>query len=215
MHPVDNMSAANAPSHPELLDELAEAIRKGGFDLKSYTRELVNSKTYQLASTGPASTTATLWFEQARTRPLTAEELLDSWKIALDFATSAKLSDRKPDADRYAPLGSGYLLQFFGSPSNGVGDFQGGLQEHLYLNNGGFDGLTTTSKGSLHASLISSESPWEVRVERLFLTFLSRPPAAEEKAKFTEFLTAEERPGDRLQEAIWTLMTCSEFRFNH
>ena len=37
---------------------------------------------------------------------------------------------------RFRPLEGGYILRFFGQPNTGTGDFQGGLAEHLYLNNG-------------------------------------------------------------------------------
>ena len=34
-----------------------------------------------------------------------------------------------------AERGSEYFLRYFGEPTNGQGDFQGGLREHLFLNN--------------------------------------------------------------------------------
>ncbi len=215
VHPVDNMSQANVPSHPELLAALASAMKEHRFDLKWYVSELVNSQTYQLAGTGPVEEPMPRWFERARTRPLSAEELLDSWDIAVGYEAMEIAAGRKPSNDRYAPLGSGYLMQFFGKPSNGVGDFQGGLHEHLYLNNGGIGRLLSSAKGGLFDSLLKSESPWEDRVDRLYLSLLSRNPSPEEREKFVAYLTAEKDPRSRMEEAIWVLMTCSEFRFNH
>lgn len=213
--PVDNMSEANEPSHPELLDDLARSFVERKFDLKWYIRELVNSRTYQLAGSGPVEDAMPLWFERARTRPLSAEEMLDAWNVAIGWKAIEQASGKKPSEDRYAPLGSGYLLKFLGRPNNGVGDFQGGLHEHLFLNNGGIGKLLTSGKGGLYDSLLKSEAPWEERVERLYLAMLSRRPLDEEREHFVAFLTAEEKPDSRLQEAIWVLMTCSEFRFNH
>lgn len=213
--PVDNMSEANEPSHPELLDDLARRFVERKFDLKWYIRELVNSRTYQLAGSGPVEDAMPLWFERARTRPLSAEEMLDAWNVAIGWKAIEQASGKKPSEDRYAPLGSGYLLKFLGRPNNGVGDFQGGLHEHLFLNNGGIGKLLTSGKGGLYDSLLKSEAPWEERVERLYLAMLSRRPLDEEREHFVAFLTAEEKPDSRLQEAIWVLMTCSEFRFNH
>ncbi len=215
IHPVDNMSKSNTPSHPELLDALAAAMVEQKFSLKWYIRELVNSRTYQLAGTGQVADPMPRWFERARTRPLSAEELLDAWKVAVGYDGIEKASGKKPRSDRYTPLGSGYLMRFFGSPSNGVGDFQGGLHEHLYLNNGGIGKLLTSAKGGLYDSLLNSEDPWEERVDRLYLSMLSRRPKPEERERFVAFLTADNDPRTRLGEAIWVLMTCSEFRFNH
>ena len=215
VHPVDNMSRSNEPSHPELLTELTAALVERQFDLKWYIRELVSSRTYQLSGTGPVAAAMPQWFERARTRPLSAEEMLDSWKVAVRWDAAEQASAKKPSADRYAPLGSGFLLKFLGRPNNGVGDFQGGLQEHLYFNNGGIAKLMTRSKGSLYDSLLKSEVPLEERVDQLFLSTLSRFPIEEERTHFMSYLAADAKPDERLKEAIWVLMTCSEFRFNH
>lgn len=215
VHPVDNMSKSNQPSHADLLNELAAAMVAHQFDLKWYIRELVSSRTYQLAGTGPVEEATPTWFDRARTRPLSAEELLDSWNVAIGYAAIEKASGGKPSGDRYAPLGAGYLMQFFGTPSNGVGDFQGGLHEHLYLNNGGIAKLLSSSKGGLYDSLVNSEAPWDERVQRLYLSMLSRRPTSEELEHFVAYFTAEDDARSRVGEAIWVLMTCSEFRFNH
>jgi hypothetical protein len=215
VHPVDNMSESNNPSHPELLDAISKALVELNFDLKWLMRELVSSKTYQLSSAGGSEEPMPPWFERARVRPLSAEELADSWRTAVRYEAVLAASGKKPSGGRFSPLEGGYVLRFFGKPTTGVGDFQGGLQEHLYLNNGGLSSLMTSSKGSLHHALSSSESPWEERVDELFLSVLSRRPSEKERARFVEFLSTKEGASERLQEAIWSLMTCSEFRFNH
>jgi hypothetical protein len=46
VNPVDDMHAANAPSHPELLERFADS----GFDLKFLTRAIVSSRAYQRTS---------------------------------------------------------------------------------------------------------------------------------------------------------------------
>ena len=227
VHPVDNMSESNTPSHPELLSELARQLVEHDFDLKWYMRELVNSETYQLSSVGTATdledealTANPTHFQRANTRPLSAEELIDSWKVAIGYdeiQKAAEGSKSKPNQDRYAPLGSGYLLRFFGQPNNGVGDFQGGMHEHLYFNNGGISKLLSVSKGGLYSRLWESEDPLEARVEELYMAILSRPPTAAELERFTAYLDTDDKGRQRglWGEAIWTLLTCSEFRFNH
>ncbi len=216
VHPVDNMSESNPPSHGELLAVLAQSLVAHKFDLKWYIRELVTSQTYQLAGVGPVSAAKPEWFERARCRPLSAEELLDTWRVAVGYDAALAVAGKKPGSDRYEPLGSGYLLRFFGRPNNGVGDFQGGLHEHLYMNNGGLSKLLTTQPGSLHHTLVNSDDTLPERVDRLYLTVLSRPPAPEEQRRFVEYVTVDEQSArDRWQEVIWVLVTCSEFRFNH
>src|SRR5262249_5490135 len=147
VHPVNNLSPSNKPSHPALLDELTKAMVAQKFDLKWYIRELVNSKTYQLSAAGKGDA-APARFESARSRPLAAEELADAWRVATGYSEIEKTNGKKPDSNRLRPLGE-YLMHFFGTPNTGTGDFQGGLQEHLYLNNGPLMQMISAGKGSL------------------------------------------------------------------
>jgi hypothetical protein len=212
VHPVDNMSESNKPSHPELLEAISRELVEHQFDLKWLVRELLNTRTYQLSSAGPVDEALPTWFQQARTRPLSAEELIESWRVATGY--DAAETSAKKSTDRYRPLGSGYLIRFFGTPNNGVGDFQGGLHEHLYLNNGPMGTLIASGKGGL-LDRLANLSTAEERVNHLFLAMLNRPPQPEEQQKFLAYLAPEDKPGDLYREATWVLMTCSEFRFNH
>jgi len=209
VHPVDSMSASNKPSHPELLDALAKQLVARKFDLKWLTRELVSCKTYQLSGTGSGEPMPA-WFQHARSRPLSAEELIESWQAATGYLAAEASSGKKPVADRFRPLGSDYLIQFFGTPNTGTGDFQGGIREHLYLNNGPL-GQMIGAKGGLAELVGDAKKPVAERVERLFLSTLNRRPAPEEAKKFAAFLNDKGSAAD----AVWSLLTCAEFRFNH
>ncbi len=216
VHPVDNLSPDNPPSHPELLDALAQSLVEHKFDLKWFINEILNSKAYQLSATGSGSDAKPLWYERAHYRPLSAEELFESWMLASGYDKVLEASGQKPDGRfRIRGITWDYLRQSFGEPNDGVGDFQGGLHEHLYLNNGQVRQLISDRPGSLRESLMKSEAPWEERVERLYVQVLSRRPTPEETEKFVAFLSTEDDPPGRMHDAIWTLMTSSEFRFNH
>ena len=117
---------------------------------------------------------------------------------------------KKATAERFRPLGRDYLIEFFGSPTTGRGDFQGGIREHLYLNNGPL-GQMIGVKGGLAEFVGDAKKPVAERVERLFLATLSRRPAPEEVKKFSAFLNDNGSASD----AVWVLLTCAEFRFNH
>jgi hypothetical protein len=186
------------------------------FDLKWFTTEILNSKTYQLSSSGTVAEAKPPWYERAAYRALSAEELFESWLIASGYDQVLKESGQEPE-DRFGIRGFtwNYMLQFFGQPNDGVGEFQGGLHEHLYLNNGQVRQLISDRPGGLHAALMGSDAPLTERVDRLFVQTLSRRPTSEEREMFARFLSEEEDPSGRLHDAIWTLMTCSEFRFNH
>ena len=206
IHPVDNMSEANKPTHPKLLDALTAGLVEHKFDLKWYIREIVNSETYQLSGRGSGEPTPE-WFQHARSRPLSAEELVESWQVATGYLA---VETSKKDDSRFRPLGRDYLIQFFGNPTTGTGDFQGGLKEHLYLNNGPL-GTMIGVKGGLAEFVGDAKKPVADRVEKLFLATLHRRPDESETKKFTEYLQG----GGSSADAVWVLLTCSEFRFNH
>jgi len=216
VHPVDNLSPQNEPSHSELLDDLSEALVEHKFQLKGFIAEILNSNVYQLSSIGSATEAHPLWYERARYRPLSAEELFESWVLASGYDSVLKQDGNAP-TERFKIRGItwDYLRRSFGSPNDGVGNFQGGLHEHLYLNNGQVRQLISDRPGSLRDALAKSSESWEDRVQRLFLQVLSRRPTEEETEKLVAFLSAEDDPKGRLHDAIWTLMTCTEFRFNH
>jgi hypothetical protein len=204
VHPVDDLSDTNKPTHPELLDAMAKELVAQKFDLKWLMREIVNSQAYQLAASGPGTDAAPRWYERARVRPLSAEEIM----AALRVATGAEEGRTQGGAREY-------FLRAFGEPTTGRGDFQASLDEHLFLNNSGeIRQMIQRRKGNLADIVLTL--PAEQRVERLFLTVLNRPPTEKEKQRFEQHLRADAGKSEALvEEAIWVLLACGEFRFNH
>ena len=79
VQPVDDMHAANAPSHPELLDLLARRFAESGFDLKFLTRAIVLSRAYQRTSRpGDAPDKQAALFGRMSIKVLSAGQLYDS-----------------------------------------------------------------------------------------------------------------------------------------
>ena len=86
------------------------------------------------------------------------------------------------------------------------------------------------NKGNLPEQLLMSNEPWEAKVEKMFLSVLSRSATGEERERFVKYLSVEEKnakdakgakspagqlPGvQRMEDAMWVLVSCSEFRFN-
>lgn len=208
VHPMDDFTEENAPSHPALLTAMAAGLTAHKFDLKWLIREIVNSKAYQLAGTGPAKEALPAAFERARVRPLSAEEVV----AVMRKATAAE----PPKAGSGDNGGSEYFMRYFGEPTNGLGEFQGSLAEHLFLNNGEHvRGFARRKKGNLADQLLTAADPWDKKVDRLFLAVLTRPPTPKERAKFVAFLTSDAKVEPRLEDAVWALLNSSEFRFNH
>ncbi|HKI30945.1 MAG TPA: DUF1549 and DUF1553 domain-containing protein [Gemmataceae bacterium] len=208
VHPVDDLSDKHPPSLPKLFDTLTVELKAHKFDVKWFIRELVSSTTYQASASGPVKEALPYWFERARVRPLSAEELLAAVRAATGFdATGDKVG-----GDTVA-----YVLRYFGEPSDGRGDFQGNLGEHLFLNNSEqLRRMIVPRKGNLADTLVKSKDSPEERVDHLFLSVLSRPPRPQERKRFVAHLaTPGGRPEALVEEAIWALLNAAEFRFNH
>lgn len=213
--PVDDLRASHPASMPTLFQTLQEQLIAHQFDLKWLIREVVNSQAYQLSSAGTGTDPRPQWYERARVRPLTAEEIMAAMRQATGFDDAVTLGGGKPETTSMPERS--YFLSSFGEPTNGRGEFQPSLNEHLFLNNSGTlrQSLIQPKKGNLADRLIASEASWEERIERLFLAVLTRLPTDAERQKFKDYLTADKNAGPAVEEAIWVLLNTAEFRFNH
>ena len=87
VEPFDDFRDSNPPANTPLLDFLAEAFIKSGYDRKHIIRMILNSQTYQAASQ-PADKDldGAKYASHYNARILTAEQLVD----ALGFVTGKK-----------------------------------------------------------------------------------------------------------------------------
>jgi len=209
VHPVDDFTSENDPSHPELLKEIESQFIAHQFDLKWLFREIVNSQAYQAADVGSVKDALPRYYERARIRPLSVEELTSSLHIATGLGVESALKS-KPSGD---------MVKYLGEPTDGQGRFQGSLTEHLFIHNGDqFRGRCYPRNGNLAETLLKSEEDWNAKVERMFLSVLSRMPTSEEREQFVSYLSVDPKDtklaSQKMQEAMWVLVACSEFRFN-
>jgi hypothetical protein len=203
VHPVDDFNAANDPSHPQLIETMEAECIAHDFDLKWLIREIVCSEAYQTADVGPSEEAMPKFYERARVRPLSVEELIASLHVATGLGLESALKS-VPSKD---------MVEYLGQPTDGQGTFQGSLTEHLFLHNGDvFRGLCSPRNGNLAESLLESEDDW------MFLSVLCRTPSTEERERFVEYLSVDPKDSklasQRIEEALWVLVSCSEFRFN-
>jgi hypothetical protein len=224
VHPVEYDHVGNPPSHPALLDLLAEEFRAGKYDLKAMIRGIVLSETYQRSSEVPAGAERDpKWFAVAPLRPLAPEQMVWSMLRAAGVLDAEKqsLGPKATEATVYGKLATqaGAFVKLFaalpGEPASSQ-DFEATLDQTLFLNNGQpmRDWLTPRA-GNLSEKLgkLKETAPL---AEELYLSVFSRQPSAEERRDVDEYLRP--RGADRLvavQELIWALLTSAEFRFNH
>lgn len=209
VHPVDDFNASNKPSRPDLLKAIETELVAHKFDLKWLIREIVNSEAYQATDVGPVTDALPRYYERARIRPLSVEELTASLHLATGHGVESALKSEP----------SPQMLQYLGEPTDGQGRFQGSLSEHLFLHNGDqFRGMCRPNKGNLPEKLLNGSEDWDVKVERMFLSVLSRPVTSEEKERIVKYLNVDTKDvkvaAQRMEDAMWVLVSGSEFRFN-
>jgi len=213
VNPVDDLKDDARVSHPELFKALADGLVARKFDLKAFVREIVNTKAYQRASTGEASD-AHGGYDRFHLRALTAEEMMASLRAATGFDQSAAAG--KPPEQQLPSAFAEYMVRYMGNVTDGRGEFQGSVSERLFMNNSvQIRQLIQRKKGNLCDAILSSPDPWEARVDRMFLTVLGRPPRSPERDRYVAYLKGGAKPEALVEEAIWVLVNCGEFRFNH
>jgi len=227
------------PSHPELLDWLAEEFIANDWSLKKLHRLILESETYQLASTGTQSTdpeNVFLW-KYARHR-MDAEAIRDSM-----LAVSGQLDSAQPGAHKIAPWyekryglngpfnkeietnhRSVYLLtqrifshsqlDLFDAPDRNSSVSQRSSSnvpsQALFLMNSPF----VKTQATTLAKRLREQSPeTNARMEQSFQLLFGRSILPEERTEISKFLTDYKKGGDEWAGLCRTLLTSNEFFF--
>jgi hypothetical protein len=208
VNPVDDMHAANPPSHPELLDLLAKRFVESGFDLKLLTRAIVSSRAYQRTSRpGAAPEKQAALFGRMAVKVLSAGQLYDS--LVTVFGPPAKTPGADPRQSARAEF-----TQFFaddGAPDPTA--YRRGIPHLLrQMSSGQFAGRNTAALVTRSAK--PGRSADDVAAD-LFLALLSRRPTADEERLFRAHVTRSDSAEAAYRELAWALMMTSEFSLNH
>ena len=221
------------PSHPNLLEWLAESFAENGFNLKWLMKEIATSQTYQLSSRyeGVFNPLNERYFVRRQAKRLTAEQMHDAIVVASGRPVSyyASRNIRRvgyamqfpdvvnmPPGNGRHPRSTRQFLQAFspgdreGAPRSGAGS----PLQALNLMNNPFVLLRTDPRattGTLWESLQLSD---DALVANLYLSVLSRHPTEQEAAAGLKYVQG----GDRAQRAsnlMWTLFNKTDFYFNY
>ncbi len=207
VNPVDDMHAANPPSHPELLDLLARRFIESGFDLKFLTRAIVSSRAYQRTSRpGDAPEKQAALFGRMSVKVLSAGQLYDSRATIFGPPERARKADPRQSV-------RAEFTQFFsddGSPDPTA--YRRGIPHLLrQMNSGQFGGRKAAALAARVAK--PGRSPDEVASD-LFLTILSRRPTATEQSLFHDHASRVGSTEAAARELAWALTMTSEFSLN-
>jgi hypothetical protein len=207
VNPVDDMHEGNAPTHPELLDELSRRFAESGFDLKLLCRAILLSRTYQQTSRpGDDAEAEAELFARMSAKVLTAEQLYDSLVAITGPPAKAPGIDTR--------LGARHEFREFFAADGDVEPtrYERGIPHVLRLmNSPQFAGRSLDALASRVAS--TDREPAEA-VEELFLTILARRPTPAEEQLARDH-AADTSPQTAYRELAWALLMSSEFALNH
>lgn len=221
------------PSHPHLLNWLADEFRNNDFNLKWLMKEIVNSQAYQLSSRyeGVYNPLYERYFVRHQAKRLTAEQVHDAILVAsgrpatynagrtmrglsyaMQFPDVRNMPPGNGSAGRYARS----LLQAFtpGDREQTLRSREGSPLQALNLMNNPFvlnRVSTRLDYGTLSESL---DMPDESLVANLYLSVLSRHPTEEEAARALRYI----QEGDRAKRAsnlMWSFFNKTDFYFNY
>jgi hypothetical protein len=203
------MDSQHAPSHPELLDWLAQDFERSGYDLRRLIRNLVLSQAYQLDSRpAPGKPPADEAFARAIEKPLSAEQLGRS----LILATGPWKADGKSGSARDDASVRRALVRDF--PNLFAPEYNATLQQALFLSNSPIlEPLLQPQAGNL-AERLSALPDDKARVKTAFQAVLGRSPDREELQASLAYLADHPGQGGRSQ-FLWALMSGVEFQVNH
>lgn len=236
VEPLDVRHADNPPTHPKVLDLIADEFRAQNYDVRWLLRELALTKTYQRRRETGASDKTDITYATAHLKALSPEQL--AWSVMDVTGESARVFGIKTtellkkdpkggEAKAADPLWKEeavhdalkadvdrFVATFAGQGGQKTG-FDSTADQALFLLNGTLiEKWLTPANGNLTDRLQKLEAP-AAFAEELYISVLGRAPEQEEIAAVSSYL---DEVGDRkaaAQELSWALITSAEFRFNH
>lgn len=215
--PIDWFGVNTIPSHPELLDWLAEDFVRHGYNLRYLTRTILNSEMYQRsAKTTDLNKSDDYLLTHARIRPLTAEQLFYSLLEATNIeARQTRRGQNVRDMKRR------YLRQFtfaFGNDEMEEDEMNNPtIAQALMMLNGSLvnDGIVA-KEGTRLSYILSHHTETQRRLEQIYLATLSRLPTGAERSYFRSYMNGYKRDPKRAYEDLyWSLLNSAEFASNH
>lgn len=209
VQPLDMQHAGNAPSHPELLELLANELAAHKFDMKWLLREIALSKTYQRGSQAAddaAAEAPRASYRVALEKPLSSEQLLASM-----IAATGESARAKPDE-----LQERFAKAFANPPREPEVEFSPTVKAALfYLNDSVVLGWLKPAPGNL-AERLAKTPESDKLAEEMYLSILTRLPSEAEKKDVADYLTKHAANRETaIRNLLWSLLASNEFCMNH
>ena len=222
VEPIDDLRATNPASNEPLLEALAQLLVEQKYDLRAFTRTLLESQVYQLtARVEGANAADDQNHSHAHWKPIPAEVLLDaisqSTGIPEEFngwpvgTRAIEVWDNKLPSD---------FLEIFGRPGRQTvcaceRNVEPSMAQALHLLNS-----TRTSEKIAHrdgrsARLAASSLTTDEVIDDLYLSTLTRFPSETERIRMRRAFSESTDRRETVEDILWALLNTKEFVFNH
>jgi hypothetical protein len=227
VEPLDKFSEKSRPTHPELLDALCADFVRGGTRLRALARTILTSRAYQ-ASCATMKDVDASSHAVMQLKPFNPVQVLNFLTYALNMDVFLqefykKFTENKdlPETYRNPEVFRMYLHLFTQgllAPSGIAPEetrYTGSVRLALKLmNSNDLQGLIKAEWGRMADILKREESP-EGRLNEIFLTLVSRPPNAAEKARYLAYIQKKKGAKNAYEDIYWVLVNSTELIFNH
>jgi hypothetical protein len=234
--PMDQMHANNPPSHPALLDRLAQEFVASEFDVKHLFRCICNGAAYQRSSRpSPGNEDDAALLSHMAVKPVSPEALYDSLEVVYALSKTfpsgkptgikpvgVKADPPKPDGGKTVKPAVGksppgpaeardaFVKYFRGQGGANATELGHGIPQFLRRMNG--EQFNATSP--LVQRLAAENAPPERAIETLFLATLSRRPSADEQSLMMKYVAGRPNVEDGYSGVLWVLLNTGEFVLN-
>ncbi len=228
VEPIDDLRATNPPTNEPLMEALAQHLRDVDYDVRAFTRTLLNSRVYQISgAANETNATDEQNFSRAYQKVLPAEVLLDA--IAQVTGIGEKF-DGWPAGFRSIQVWDSrmpsYFFRIFGRPlrvsvcecerSN-----EPSISQALHLlNSPELLEKLQARDGNCYRLATSERSPAQI-IDEVFLTALARFPSDSERAAMlVAFDSFEDQTAGRdrrqaTEDVVWAVINSKGFIYNH
>ncbi len=226
--PEDDMRETNPPTHPELLNDLAQEFISSGYDMKKLVRMICESTTYQLsAQPNQYNVDDRQNYSRYYPRRMMAESLFDSMDSITGSITRFQgmpantLAVQLPDTSFQS-----YFLTVFGRPKGeSACECERGSDSNLaqglhLINSDELRNKIAAAEGRALQLASDKERAAKDKIRELYLTAFSRPPTEQESALVLDYInrkSTETSDGTKqaFEDIVWSLLNTKEFLFNH
>ncbi|MCE9607309.1 MAG: DUF1549 and DUF1553 domain-containing protein [Planctomycetia bacterium] len=233
IEPVDALSEANPPSHPEVMDALVADFRNSGYDLRRLHRRILNTRSYQRDwMTNASNADEERNYSHRVLRRMPAEFVLDALAdvtgtpIKLDITIYGGPGDdrtveRAIDMPLSRPRGDdSYVLKIFDKPlrtqscdcerSSGPN-----LSQALFLYNDTALTKKIADPAGRLAKLLKATPDDDRLLDELYLLTLARLPNDAERTRSREHLKSASSRTLGFEDLFWSLLNRREFLIIH